>query len=356
MKKKLNLVQLVRGIAIVFVMLGHLNLQFYDHAGFDWFGIGTWGRTGGVDLFFVISGFMIAYLYSRYIGSKEKSILFLKKRLIRILPLYWMVTLATFTLFVLFPQLSDAGDRKIAAVMKSLFFLNPDPIMSVAWSLSYIIFFYLTFSLVIAKPGWMKKLLPAWFGVIILVLAVDHTSALADSFLFRIDNLEIWAGVLLAYLVGKIEVRRPWLYFTLGISAFTFIWMNNMLSFMYIESETIRPLVYCLGSFFILLSIVSIDLKKEIIIPKSLRFLGDASFSIYLTHAPFIQFYIIVLQKTGLTGVLGYNVSMVVIAILTVLTGMGVYKVLERPMNHFLAAVFITPQANRKMAVAGKVS
>ena len=58
-RKKLLLVQLARAIAIMFVLLGHLNILFYRQFGYDWFDMGEWERTGGVDFFFIVNGFMI---------------------------------------------------------------------------------------------------------------------------------------------------------------------------------------------------------------------------------------------------------------------------------------------------------
>lgn len=333
-QRRLNLVQLVRALAIIFVLIGHLNTLFNAQFSYDWFDMGVWGRTGGVDLFFVISGFMITYLYSRHIGDTEKAKTFFKKRILRIVPLYWLVTLGAASLFYIFPQLGEEKDRSIVNTIESLFFLNPDPTLVVAWSLSHIILFYLLFSLLIIKPKIMKLVLSLWFASSIILQVFDlHSINRLTEFLFGINNLEIWAGALVSYIVKKHTIKNEKSLFAFGVLIFLAIWSNNFNHFIHIE----MPIFYCIASFLLLLSIVSVDLKKTIKIPSSLTYIGNSSYSIYLTHGPFLQFYILVFKKIGLIDMLGYNLSMIAIALVTIVTGTLVYKLFENPLNKYLA-------------------
>lgn len=72
--------------------------------------------TGGVSLFFTISGFL-----QMYTTQKEQKH-FLVKRLIRIVPLYWIMTIATFVAMLIMPGIA-LGEANFEEFLKSLFFI-----------------------------------------------------------------------------------------------------------------------------------------------------------------------------------------------------------------------------------------
>src|SRR6185503_7562101 len=87
--RKLNSLQAGRGMAALMVVLYHAYIKY---------GFGGSGFTGhifslgfaGVDFFFVLSGFIIAYTSYPFIGNKEKTIFFIRKRFLRVYPIYWV--------------------------------------------------------------------------------------------------------------------------------------------------------------------------------------------------------------------------------------------------------------------------
>ena len=94
-------VQVLRAIAALLVV--HAHASGPSGLGLKWF-----GGTSGVDLFFVISGFIIAYVTSQDASQ------FMKRRLLRIVPIYWASTLALYTVAIVLPHLirttsSDPG-------------------------------------------------------------------------------------------------------------------------------------------------------------------------------------------------------------------------------------------------------
>lgn len=125
-------IQLLRGIAAIFVVLEHI--RFLNCGAF------------GVDIFFCISGFMIMFT------TQESTDFFLRKRLIRILPFYYIMTAGTFLLLLLFPGMFEQTTANPAFLIKSLLFIPFDigagvlqPLLRIGWTINCEIFFYLLF-------------------------------------------------------------------------------------------------------------------------------------------------------------------------------------------------------------------
>lgn len=96
-------IQALRGIAALFVLLEHV--RFLNCGAF------------GVDIFFCISGFMI--MFSTHEDQKG----FLPRRLIRILPLYYLMTLGTYALLIIFPSMFEQTRANPVFLVKSLLFI-----------------------------------------------------------------------------------------------------------------------------------------------------------------------------------------------------------------------------------------
>lgn len=127
-------IQALRGIAAVFIALEHI--RFLNCGAF------------GVDIFFALSGFMI--MFTTHKGKEA----FFRKRLIRILPLYYLMTIGTFLLLLLFPSMFEQTEAKPVFLIKSLLFIPFDigdgviqPLMRIGWTVNCEMFFYLLFFL-----------------------------------------------------------------------------------------------------------------------------------------------------------------------------------------------------------------
>jgi exopolysaccharide production protein ExoZ len=133
--KTLKSLQILRYIAATSVILVHIE-TIPNFGGF------------GVDIFFVLSGFVIALVVS----SKQSPIQFAISRVSRIVPIYWLLTTLLLIMILLAPQLfpeSTIINSNATNYLKSLFFvpyqdgLGIKPILAVGWSLNYEMLFYL---------------------------------------------------------------------------------------------------------------------------------------------------------------------------------------------------------------------
>ncbi|QFT90885.1 Acyltransferase family protein [Bacillus sp. THAF10] len=338
MKKHLNLIQVLRAAAILFVLIGHLTGLFYKRYEVNLLGMGEWGRTGGVDMFFVISGFMIAYLYKNKLGNPSHAAGFLQKRFLRIFPYYWLVTLGAITMLFLFPDFGDPFT--LTHITTSMLLISEDPILTVAWSLTHIVFFYILFSLLIARPLIGAAIVGTYLTSIVTFYFIDFypTNTLAAT-LLNVSNLTIWLGAFVAFAITKYTPKPAIgaLATAIGMTAFLFLWINNTYELVGIERWTIRPFLYGLSSCFLVAGLATIDLTLNIKITKPLRELGNASFSIFLTHGLFLMYFMhVLIGKWTLQQTLGWHLTMLLTATLTLLAGIASYYLIEKPLNSLL--------------------
>jgi peptidoglycan/LPS O-acetylase OafA/YrhL len=125
----------------------------------------------GVDIFFIISGFIIAYMVS------ENTENFLVKRIIRIAPLYVLATIAMTMTVAFFPNLIRSTTISLSGFIKSILFIpGPEnrgqPILGQGWTLNYEIFFYLVMFLCILMVKNKKYLSIACISVLVFIMAI----------------------------------------------------------------------------------------------------------------------------------------------------------------------------------------
>ena len=142
--KKLNLLQVYRGIAAVLVVMFHLNQMSAERLNkvtfFNLFKAG-WS---GVNYFFVLSGFIMVYVHRSAIGKKDQLKSFLVKRAVRIYPIYWIITLTVWCLFLVIPGFANNKNLSLGHVIASLLLIPQKDkfILDVGGTLTYEIYFY----------------------------------------------------------------------------------------------------------------------------------------------------------------------------------------------------------------------
>jgi exopolysaccharide production protein ExoZ len=329
--RMLSLVQSYRGIAVLLILLGHANKVFKSTFQYEWFNVGNWIRTGGVDFFFIVSGFMMYYLYHKNIGVPGKTKEFLIKRFIKIYPLVWIFTIAVVIAILFFPQIQGGHQLDPEVVIKSLLLLPIDvPVIDVTWSLCNLVLFYIMFTLLIYKPKVLKPVFLVW--IVLSILQDLKVLPGLNSFLFSFYNLEIMLGSLIALIILRYKVRFAPLYVFIGIIGMVFVWVNNVT-----HQFTFRlDYVYCLFSALIMLGISAIDMKKDRKLPKIMTIIASASYSIFIAQLPVMHVVTIVLAKLKIVTILGPEIAIWIAFVLTVIGGCCIYYVLEKPISVFL--------------------
>ncbi|HEY4291941.1 acyltransferase [Luteibacter sp.] len=310
----------------------------------------------GVDIFFVISGFLIYQVMGRSIASmgavgKAKAVYdFAMKRVIRIYPLFWLVfgTSCLFTAWVspTPPPLPEPLFQLLALVDNL-----PNPRLYVSWTLTFEVYFYavVALSLLLFARRAMAGVL-TWFAMIggATLLGFWFPWGKPLDFVFSPILLEFLLGIAVAVLVERGFRRCHG-----ALLAGAFIWMA-------IGSLFLRPALFassvahsgkfaavhlsfalhviCWGApaAIVIYGIVVLEIRQRWIMPRVLQYLGNASFSIYLWHAVVFHAVANAFAHLGWVGV----VSSTGLTALMVATGLGAgllsYHVLEKPLLRYL--------------------
>ncbi|NKL87859.1 acyltransferase family protein [Rhizobium leguminosarum] len=331
--------QYLRAIAALMVVYFHAVLQLakvnpaVDATAF------VYGETG-VDIFFVLSGFVMWLTTS---GRAMSPIDFARRRIKRIVPLYWLATLFSATVALVAPSLLKSTVFDLPHLIASLFFLpwaNPAdpstvaPVVVPGWTLNYEMFFYFVFALLL--PLQEVRRIPAMFAVFAVVLVACQLlpETTVTRFYREPIMLEFLAGVVLGWLYGqKVLLPNRWAWAALAIG-FAFLIINEAL----MPPES-RFYAWGIPAIFIVYGAISIDFSRLPLIGW-LNYLGDCSYSIYITHAFTLAFLRVAADRLPI-GILQQPVLFVILSL--VLSSIGGAIIHE-----------ITSPRRRKVAVASR--
>lgn len=354
--KKLELIQVFRGLAAIGVLLCHCDMILEEMFSQQFLGnIFSFGGAG-VDFFFVLSGFIIFYIHAKDIEQPTKAKSFAIKRLIRVYPLYWLVLglkMASSWLSSYDPALKT---RSAIEFIKAITLFPQDKtlvasgFLGVSWTLSFEVFFYFMFGLAIVFPR--KIILPIvglWLSTslanLIGILPLDPNSLL-DSFWFSPLNLEFALGCLAAYLLKRYQFSQGLSILSLGlflvsvsIAIDIYTSTHNLPSL----TKPLSVLFYGIPCWVLIMGGVTLESEKTIHIAPIFSSVGNASYSIYLMHGFFISNLAKLIPKYGPiipnNSVL-FNFTGVLCSVISMLLCYGVYCYIEQPMLLFCRRKF----------------
>ena len=309
-------IQALRFVAAMLVVLAHSTAMVNERMHLDMF---KW-RAGwsGVDIFFVISGFVMAISSGGLMQRANGWKIFLTRRLIRIVPLYWVATTLKLATILALPTLALDSPLELWNTIASYLFiptfddksLLAAPLLKVGWTLNYEMLFYAIFTMALFLGKSPLKFTAAIFAIAVAINLFSTPSvAYAYGFLEPI-LMEFVMGMLVAKLctrVNNINVGvNTGLNTGLNIGAKNFI--DKLLQ--YISTTKVGAiigalaLVICFTIMFncaeqpmwwrwaywglpsmIIVTVVALAepaLRK--VMPNILATLGDSSYSLYLFH------------------------------------------------------------------------
>lgn len=353
---KLNSIQFLRAIAALLVVYVHsidLQMGFGVSKQQNFFYLQNFGAIG-VDLFFVISGFIITYVANKYTGI-EQGFQFLNKRFKRINPVYYIASLLFFAISILHLWVTKKAvliywDAKISSFFDTILivpvsdsFLKFSPLLIIGWSLAFEWLFYIIFFLLIISKIRNKEL---FFGLFIgILVTMGYLLKIPDLRYIFVTNpimLEFLIGIIICRLYLKFSQIPTWISvttLTIGISSyilliiFGFGSLSELMAVLSGQLSMKRFLLWGIPSAFIAFGCIFLEKNNRVTKVwnnKWILLAGDASYSIYLMHLTTFSLFTILYEKVGFF--IPADLAVIVQVVVATIISIGFYKWVEKPL------------------------
>ncbi|WP_173270847.1 acyltransferase family protein [Thiosulfatimonas sediminis] len=322
---KVHSIQLLRGVASLLVLIVH---AFYKE---EVYGEGQLGRflygNIGVDIFFIISGFVMLYT----LNSNKSASQFLIKRAIRILPVYWATLSIVIVVYLLFPSMVNGGRE--SSVVGSIFLIPMDALFlnQNAWTLTFEFIFYFVFATVFIFNGQFR----VWGVVVILIALViigqiytfdlALLRALTSSLLIEF----LYGFVLYAFFMKFNDAQKIALILILFLAVF-------LLQFVEVPSEY-RMISLGIPALFICTIVVYLEKYIARFFWRISDFFGDISYSLYLVHPMTLFASAVVLSYLGISDPF---IFLLALLITSIFAGWFTFTYIEQPLTKKLQITY----------------
>ncbi|MET4045483.1 exopolysaccharide production protein ExoZ [Bradyrhizobium sp. RT6a] len=349
------LLQALRGFAAALVVFHHAARAFTVNWPIDLPGLRFFAFSSdrivaagaiGVDIFFVISGFIMVFVSEPYVIREKPVRDFIARRAIRIYPMYAIATSAVIAIGLLrfyrhfsIDALPPIPMTRIVAAFAFIPTLDSNgsvqPILGVGWTLFYEFFFYLCFASALAVFG--RRIIRPLATAFCLANAIAWTFGGHDAISQFFRNtivFEFLFGCAIGSLFQRqaISASYAWSSLTLGLvlivagSSFTF-------------PESTRFIFWGVPAAIVLLSCVKLEFAR-VKCPPILMLLGDASYSVYLAHVIIIYEGRDVIRKMINISQWPGDLVILLFALFAIASGIAVYRVVESPLNSLLLKLY----------------
>ncbi|THJ35670.1 acyltransferase [Lampropedia aestuarii] len=301
-QKKIELIECIRGIAALAVVLCHTRYYVKDlPSGYIAEALFYPGAMG-VDIFFIISGFIITHTTINSPGGTNSALSFITKRIIRVWPSYTLATLAF--LIILYNGFSFfSTSENIKSFIKSIFFLPVDVSNSpfyfgmpfgIAWTLIFEFYFYSIFAISLLFGRFRYLALASWITVSLILIplyrnnfsfdAFNQAASIKYPYISVMTSPMVWefiAGIIIALIYhSTIRIKSTVVLYNIVFLSFGLaLWaFSSGLSWNHGPANWGWPLII------LFLSLIFLIKEVDIKTPAALVWMGKISFSLYLTH------------------------------------------------------------------------
>jgi exopolysaccharide production protein ExoZ len=312
----LKQIQALRGLAALSVVAFHALQGWGD---------GFWIGAAGVDVFFVISGFII---WREALRPGVTPGGFFWRRLTRVAPAYWLATVAVGAVALAWPRFMPEVVVSPSHLLLSLAFVpHADPLgrnfplLPPGWTLDYEAGFYLLVTAVLLAPARARPALA------LAALALMSLPGFVFTPLYGLGAnpmlLEFAAGVWLAHRASRGAVIPPGAGLTfagLGAALLAAMWLGGFQDILW------RPLLWGLPAVMIVAGALAAEPIRALTPPGALVRLGDASYAIYLCHMPAVA---LVFAALGTAPVWVFAPAAILASLVA---GLAAHRFVERPL------------------------
>lgn len=324
----INSIQVLRGLAISLVVIYHITAITEDIKNDYYF---EFGKIG-VDVFFIVSGYIMAFICER----NESTNVFIKKRLIRIMPLYITTTILAAVANYGHQLMSGAVDIW-SSFVKSLFMIphysianefKVWPIFIPGWTITYEIWFYTIIAFCISMIRYKKKLLLVPYILSFIYLGAQYLPENAvQAFAGNSVYLTFSVGLLIRFVETKKVSFKKFYFSIFYLVAIAY----------FFENFDARFILYGLPAFLIF----AIIFMWSNLSLKSLAYIGKISFSLYLTHVFTINIVERLMRSYYTNISFGFELMMFVAFVSSIIIAMLIYSLFEKKIDNMLRNKFL---------------
>ena len=343
---RLESIQVLRAVAAIGVVFTHaitrLSTTFpgaSDHALFTGAGGQLTAGDAGVDLFFVISGFIMLHVHRNDFERPRAPLRFMTRRILRIVPIYWFLTTVALAVLIFAPQVFTTHYKGIYLpwIVGSYLFLpvappdwNATPVVGVGWTLNYEMFFYAVFAgaLLFSRRRGLLLIFQG-FGCLVALGMVWKPSV---PWLGLVTNwllLDFLMGIAIAWWMlsrGRLSPAPICALVSIGVAclAATIVWPPP-------EEGPVRFLLWGIPAACIVLGMSSVNIPEGRF-GKLMSVLGDASYSIYLFQFFALPAWARAMRIAG-AEVFPFDANVLGLTVLVTASGYLCWLLLERPLG-----------------------
>ena len=304
-------VQALRGLAAVSVLFHHISC--IENGAF------------GVDIFFCISGFIMMYV------SQFNTDHFLWKRIIRIVPMYYFITLIAIIGYNINKDIFDRTVIDGKYILQSLFFVpftgsgKIMPIVKVGWTLNYEMMFYVIIWLSMKISHKYRSLIASvvLVAIVLICKSFGFTNTVLIEFIYGMAAYHILSGINYEKIRDKAYVR--WILLFVALMTYVFLWCVKYMDY---PGSLKRFIIKGIPAFIIFMCVFIATYGVKV--PKPFVFLGDISYSLYLAHyyvaRVFNKYFDFIPGAIHIVCVLGISLILAAIS----------YNVFEKKLNSYL--------------------
>ncbi|MEB2845435.1 acyltransferase family protein [Endobacterium cereale] len=334
-------VQILRFFAAFLVVFAHAHVEVLNVAArsggtFGGIGLLDWGL--GVDIFFVISGFIMYFMMHDRFGRPGAPVDFLRRRLVRIVPLYWIFSTLMLVSILAAGSLINNNGLDIRHIIASYAFIpwpRTDgelfPLLSLGWTLNYEMLFYAIFALALCLRRAMG------IAVMLVLFAVLCTAAVLVP--DQVWLIKFWGnGIVGEFLLGiglaALYLKGYRLPFSVMVAMIVAglvlaIWLYQISAYEHVT----RLITGGIPAILITAAVVLGPSAPDGRITRALALGGDASYALYLSHPFALKIFGVIGAKFGLP-LIGIFIGGLVVSIIGSIVA---HLFLEKPMGAWLS-------------------
>jgi peptidoglycan/LPS O-acetylase OafA/YrhL len=330
--------QVGRGLAALLVVFHHAakfagdDARYWHHT---WLQRRFYGTALGVEYFFVLSGAVLLLAHRKDFSRPATLASYAWKRFRRIYPIYWCVLTLVVLNYALRPGLGDRFQTSPWVIGSGYLLVHIHSLQNnlpVAWTLFHEVLFYAVFAFLLWSRRVGSVVLGLWC-LLSVVMCFHPGTPFYSTYLFSPLHLLFPLGMLVTWLLNERRIPVPAVVAGLGLVLFGWeVVRGGLLGI----SSMSDQLLAGLGAMLVILGLAALEDLGKLRLWKPLGFLGDASYSVYLAHYPFLMFAAPVLFKLWKRHAAPVTVPFLLMVLLGTAAGCLLHVWVELPMLRWM--------------------